>query len=61
MAHQAPGEREQALAHDGGHGHRGGVDHPPAQVLLLEAGVDGLVRPPRVVVARLLRLLHVLV
>ena len=25
MAHQAPGHGEQALGHDGGHGHRGGV------------------------------------
>ena len=53
VADQAPGGGEQALDHDGGHSHRRGVHHLPAQVLLLGTGVFGLVRPPRVVVARL--------
>ena len=60
MAQQAPGECEQALRYDGGHTHRGGIERPPAQIFLLRAGVDGLVRPPGVVVARLLRLLYLL-
>jgi hypothetical protein len=61
VTHQVPDHREQALGHDGGHGHRGGIERSPAHVHLLGAGVDGLVRLPGVVVARLLYLLHLLV
>jgi hypothetical protein len=57
VTNEAPRHGEQALGHEGTQGHRAGVDNLPSQILLLGAGVDGLMRPPSVVAILHVRLM----